>query len=77
MLLFVLSFSTLLSKFYVIDKESSRVVKRKLDSGKAPRPWAIFFMDVSKQGFSAGMLHLYNILASRALSETDLDGSTS
>jgi STIMATE family len=32
-------------------------------------------MDVSKQGFSAGFLHLYNILASRALSESDDDGS--
>ncbi|TNV85424.1 hypothetical protein FGO68_gene7293 [Halteria grandinella] len=57
-LLFIISFSSLL-------------IKRKLDApkGQPPRSWTIFFMDISKQVFSSGLLHLYNILAARALSE--------
>lgn len=47
-------------------------VKRKIDSPKNPRPWPIFFMDVSKQIFSSGLLHLYNIIAAKALSENDM-----
>ena len=48
------------------------VVKRRLEQSKGQlRSWPIFFMDTSKQFFSAGLLHGYNILVSSLLSSYD------
>lgn len=36
-------------------------MKRYLDFNR--RPWKIWFMDASKQGFSAGFMHVFNLVA--------------
>jgi hypothetical protein len=35
------------------------------------RPWKVFFMDTSKQIFSAALLHLYNLISAEMLSAHD------
>lgn len=57
-LLGVISFSSLLSNFHT--------VKRRLE--KVRRTWTIWFMDASKQAFSAGMLHMLNLALSHEIS---------
>ena len=43
------------------------IVKRHME--KPRRSWTVFLMDTSKQIFSAGLLHSYNILCAELLSE--------
>jgi hypothetical protein len=51
----VISFSTLL-------------VKRFTDKNR--RSWTIWLMDTSKQAFSAGFMHFFNLIASVVIEET-------